>query len=149
MGLAGKCGGVNHACGLFQIPIAAQVLVARGVVGRGDVGLGQFAEFFNEGDAAGASGEVAAVEQNVGVLTQRGLPGLGELCGIGSLQVVEAELDVAQAQVASAGVGQNMQGVNVALLRQCGSDFGYAVFARFNDGSDEAGVGVSLGLHFG
>ena len=134
--------GLDAAGGEFEVPVAAARCRAGGVGAGGDVGAGQGGKHAHQRRAV-AAGDIAAVEQDVGLVIE-GLAPQGDLVTAPG-EGVGVERGAAQPHLAGGAVRDQVQRGDLLPAGQCRIDAGDAVFAAADDDSLERDAGPAGG----
>ena len=136
VGKACQCGFVQHDPGVdlpdlcLELPVGVQRLVAGEVVGGGDIGAAQLCQGFDEQRAGFVGGQLAAVDQDIGIGFEGIVPRTDGRC-LGD-QIVGADALSTQADLARCAVRDDMHGIDILLLRQGLTDELQAVLSVFD-----------------
>ncbi|MDX1430903.1 MAG: hypothetical protein R3286_00510 [Gammaproteobacteria bacterium] len=114
--LAERDTGLDLAVAILELPVAAALLGAGAIVARGDVGTGERRERVDDRPALGSAGEIATVEQQIGVVVERLAP-LVDLVG-GGAEGVGIESSVAEREAAVGAVRDDVHGIEILQARE-------------------------------
>ena len=115
----------DEALAHLQLPVPPLAAGAGIIAGCRHIGAGPLGEGTDQRSSRLPGTDPAAIQLDVGLLAQVGLPALQLLADAG--QVVGRQGAVAEGELAGRAVGEDLDGINLTQLRQFGADGGQGV----------------------